>query len=1055
MGFRRFVALVGLLAAVSLASPALAAGCTATWTGGTNTDWNTAANWSPAGVPGNGSDVCIGGTGGPFNVVVQNITVNIASLTVGGSSTLTIGNSGSGTAIFNVSGAVQTALGGTIAFGFGGTFTAATLTNAGTFQVPNSSYGGTINLGNATNTGTFSVLGGGASLVLAGGSTFANSGTISSAAGTLAVSSTSGTGTLQLQSGGVVNDIGSSGSVSVADRVALGGGSICGNPLQIGSGDGGTGGTLAFASSPGSGPGCGGLPAGKVFIPNVTATMSGTIPAGYTVTVGDGGSGYFALALSGNVVNDGTFAPGFGGTVSSPSSSDLLTNNGTVTVQPSGYTTNLNFPLVNNGQLTFPAAATASLNNGWTWENASTGKITVGSGISAVVEDASGQAGTVQFDQGSFETSSGTFAVGSRLAVNGGSICGNGVQVGSGDGGTGGTLAFATTPGTGPGCPAGAASGRIFIANVAATMSGTIPSGDTVTVGDGGAGYFALALSGNVVNDGTFAPGFGGTVSSASSGDSLTNNGTVTVQPSGYTTALNFPLVNHGQLTFPAAATASLDNGRSWQNTGTIAVPSGVTVSVSSPTGQSGAFAQAGVIESLGAFDVAAAVTINGGTTCGNGLNIGSGDGGSGGALSFAPQPTAGPPCPSGQATDVVSILNVTATLGTSIAAGYTVRIGDPHASYANVNAPGGLTNAGTLEPGWGATLTVKGTLTNVGRIAVPASGYTTTIAGNLTNAGSLDLGTDRLTVNGNYIQGSNGQLFVTINGVQAGGTGFGQLGVQGTAALAGALTIQVAAGFVPTQADTFEIVQAKSVSGQFASVTVQGGAGSSFAYAPNYASSAVSVSSTLPPPVLGKTANVTPVSGMVFVRLPGHAAGDQEHGALSKGFGFVPLTAARQLPSGSQIDSRLGTLSIATVASAGHGKLQAATLGGAIFGVSQSAHGLTKGLTTFALLEGDFPGAPSYTSCGRPAADHGSPSARGAKGSPKVLQTLKASDKHGRFATKGRYSAATVRGTQWITQDRCNGTLTIVKRGTVSVFSTVTRRTVTVHAGHSFLARA
>jgi hypothetical protein len=809
--------------------------------------------------------VCIGVTGGGgFNVAVPNTpAVNITSLEVGGgssSSSLTIGTTSSGTVVFGVSGAVQTAVGSTIVFGYGGTMTASTLTNAGTFAVPNSGYGGTINVGNTTNTGTFSVAGN-ASLLLGSLSTFANSGTISTASGTLAVSSPSGsTGTLQLQPGGVV-DNGTTGSINVADTVALGGGSICGNPLKIGSGDGGSGGTLAFATSPGSGPACGpGLASNMVLIANVTATMSGTIPSGYTVTAGDAGSGYLHLALSGNVVNNGTFAPGFGATVSASSSSDSLTNNGAVTVQTSGYTTALNFPLVNQGQLTFGAATTASLSNGWTWQNTSTG---------------------------------------------------------------------------------------------------------------------------------------------------------------------------------------------------TITVPSGVTVGVSTPTGQSGAFTQAGVIEALGAFNVGAAVTINGGTTCGNGLNIGSGDGGTGGALSFAPQPTAGPPCPSGQATDVVSILNVTATLGTNIPAGYTVPIGDQHSSYANVNVPGGLTNAGTLEPGWGATLTVVGTLNNVGKIVVPASAYSTTIAGNLSNGGTLDLGTTRLTLNGNYIQRSNGQLSVTINGRQAGGTGFGQLGVLGPAALAGALTIQVAAGFVPTPADTFEIVQAKSLSGQFASVTVQGGTGSSFAYAPNYASSAVSLSSALPPPVLGKTENVALLSGIVFVRLPGHAAGDQEHGALSKGQGFIPLTAARQLPSGSQIDSRLGTLSVASAASTGHGKPQVATLGGAIFGVSQSAHGLTKGLTTFALLEGDFPGAPSYTNCRRHAADHGSLSARAAKASPTVLQTLKASDNHGKFRTRGRYSAATVRGTQWVTQDRCDGTLTIVKRGTVSVFSTVTRRTVTVHAGHSFLARA
>lgn len=42
-----------------------------------------------------------------------------------------------------------------------------------------------------------------------------------------------------------------------------------------------------------------------------------------------------------------------------------------------------------------------------------------------------------------------------------------------------------------------------------------------------------------------------------------------------------------------------------------------------------------------------------------------------------------------------------------------------------------------------------------------------------------------------------------------------------------------------------------------------------------------------------------------------------------------------------------------------------------------------------------------------------------------------------------------------WLTQDRCDGTLTTVKRGIVSVRDFKRRRTVSVKAGHSYLARA
>ena len=59
-----------------------------------------------------------------------------------------------------------------------------------------------------------------------------------------------------------------------------------------------------------------------------------------------------------------------------------------------------------------------------------------------------------------------------------------------------------------------------------------------------------------------------------------------------------------------------------------------------------------------------------------------------------------------------------------------------------------------------------------------------------------------------------------------------------------------------------------------------------------------------------------------------------------------------------------------------------------------------------------------------------------------------------GRFRTTGRFAAATVRGTYWLTADRCDGTLTTVKEGRVQVRDLVTRKTILVPAGKSYLAR-
>jgi hypothetical protein len=71
----------------------------------------------------------------------------------------------------------------------------------------------------------------------------------------------------------------------------------------------------------------------------------------------------------------------------------------------------------------------------------------------------------------------------------------------------------------------------------------------------------------------------------------------------------------------------------------------------------------------------------------------------------------------------------------------------------------------------------------------------------------------------------------------------------------------------------------------------------------------------------------------------------------------------------------------------------------------------------------------------------------------PKVVRHLWAKGK-GRFRTRGRYAAATVRGTGWLTADRCDGTLTRVTQGTVQVADLPRRKSVLVRAGKSYLAK-
>jgi hypothetical protein len=59
-----------------------------------------------------------------------------------------------------------------------------------------------------------------------------------------------------------------------------------------------------------------------------------------------------------------------------------------------------------------------------------------------------------------------------------------------------------------------------------------------------------------------------------------------------------------------------------------------------------------------------------------------------------------------------------------------------------------------------------------------------------------------------------------------------------------------------------------------------------------------------------------------------------------------------------------------------------------------------------------------------------------------------------GRFRTKGRFASATVRGTVWLTRDRCDGTLVQVKQGIVQVADLVKRKNVLVRTGKSYLAK-
>jgi hypothetical protein len=206
-----------------------------------------------------------------------------------------------------------------------------------------------------------------------------------------------------------------------------------------------------------------------------------------------------------------------------------------------------------------------------------------------------------------------------------------------------------------------------------------------------------------------------------------------------------------------------------------------------------------------------------------------------------------------------------------------------------------------------------------------------------------------------------------------------------------------------------------------------------------------------LPPPVPGKTVNVQVVSGQVLIKPPG--SGRARAGAPAKG--FVALTGPRQVPVGSQLDTSKGRVALTSAADTGGAKTQTSDFYKGVFQVKQSVPKKKptkpKALITDLVLKGEIARSQCAPLKGaRSATD----AAKKKKGPKSVLGKLWGSGK-GKFRTDGKYSAATVRGTIWLVEDRCEGTFTKVTRGTVQVRDLKRKKTITVKAGHSYLARA
>lgn len=177
-----------------------------------------------------------------------------------------------------------------------------------------------------------------------------------------------------------------------------------------------------------------------------------------------------------------------------------------------------------------------------------------------------------------------------------------------------------------------------------------------------------------------------------------------------------------------------------------------------------------------------------------------------------------------------------------------------------------------------------------------------------------------------------------------------------------------------------------------------------------------------VPPPVVGVSVNVVPVSGVVRVRVRGTGR-------------FVSLASLRSVPVGSELDVTRGRVRLTSAAGARRTQTGVFYQGRAVVTQARARLPVTTLQVTGPLV---CPRRSSSSAGGTPR--------------PRVRRLW--GNATGRFRTRGRFSAATVRGTVWLTEDRCDGTLTRVRTGRVEVFDQVQRRRVQLRAGQSYLAR-
>jgi hypothetical protein len=203
---------------------------------------------------------------------------------------------------------------------------------------------------------------------------------------------------------------------------------------------------------------------------------------------------------------------------------------------------------------------------------------------------------------------------------------------------------------------------------------------------------------------------------------------------------------------------------------------------------------------------------------------------------------------------------------------------------------------------------------------------------------------------------------------------------------------------------------------------------------------------SSPPPPVAGQSVNAQVVSGAVTLQCPG-----QPPAQLSN----------QQVQVGCKIDATIGRVSVTSAD--GKGGTQTADFYEGAFTVGYANGTVPAKLSAAAKKKKKKKGKPKTVKALITVLTLVGPDPSGCgrkKAKPLIAAAAKPGRRlwgkgKGRFRTRGAHSAATVRGTNWLTEERCNGTFTQVAEGIVSVDDLTLKKTVSVKAVHSYLAPA